>query len=496
MLSFFRGLVNRLRMLTSSIRFRLTMWFVAILAVVLAAFSGFVYVRQSHDLYLDALNDLDLSSRQWDAYLHFAAREFFESGQPPPSFDPRSGGPNLRTNQILALVDLNGKVIAKSGPITDNSLVQLASLGIQRQSGDGPFSYAVVNATATSQTTRTKYVFIISPIAIEQRRAGYLILGSPVDPSGELPRTLVTLVLGSLVMLAIASGGGYLLADRAMHPVKQITRMAREIGETDLSQRLRLESHDELGELASTFDEMLERLEAAFNRQRQFTADASHELRTPLTIVGLEASRALAIKRTSNEYERALRVIASENEYMTRLVNNLLTLSRMDAGQTVLKMQPLDLSELVLDSIERLAPLAAKNQVHLSTGELPELKIRGDPQFLAQMIVNLVENAIKYAGGEQKQVRVETGMGAGTAWLRVIDNGPGIPPEHIPRLFDRFYQVDKARTRDAGEGENAKGSGLGLAIVQWIVKAHGGSVHVESRLGEGSAFEVTLPLAE
>lgn len=495
MLSFIHGWVNRLRILTGSIRFRLTMWFVAILAVVLAAFSGFVYVRQAHDLYLDALNDLDLSSRQWEAYLHFAAREFFENGQSPPTFDPHSSEPNLRTNQILALVDLNGKVIAKSGPITDGSLVQLASLGIQRQSGS-PFSYAVVNATATSQTTRTQYVFIISPIAIEQHRAGYLILGSPVDPSGELPRTLVTLVLGSLAMLTIASGGGYLLADRAMHPVKQITRMAREIGETDLSRRLRLESHDELGELASTFDGMLERLEAAFNRQRQFTADASHELRTPLTIVGLEASRALATKRTSSEYERALRVIASENEYMTRLVNNLLTLSRMDAGQTVLKMQPLDLSELVLDSIERLAPLAAKNQVQLSTGELPELKIRGDPQFLAQMIVNLVENAIKYAGGEQKQVRIETGMGADTAWLCVMDNGPGIPPEHIPRLFDRFYQVDKARTRDAGEGENAKGSGLGLAIVQWIVKAHGGSVRVESRVGEGSTFEVTLPLAK
>ena len=259
--------------------------------------------------------------------------------------------------------------------------------------------------------------------------------------------------------------------------------------------------------MADTFDQMLARLQAAFDRQRQFTADASHELRTPLTIVNLEASRALDGKRSRQEYQQALSLIQSENEFMSRLVSNLLTLSRMDAGQTALNMERLDLSDLALESVERLAPIAARKQVELSTGELPELTISGDRQFLTQMITNLVENAIKYTRGATKRVRVETGSTSvndrEVAWLQVVDNGPGIPPEHLPHVFDRFYRLDKARSRDSedSEAETAEisttaGSGLGLSIAQWIAHANGGEITVKSEVGKGSTFEVRLPLLE
>ena len=165
-------------------------------------------------------------------------------------------------------------------------------------------------------------------------------------------------------------------------------------------------------------------------------------------------------------------------------------LARMDAGQTAMERLPLDLSDLAVDTIERLTPLADRNGVTLAAGELPEVRILGDRQYLLQMLSNLVENAIKYMTGDLKQVRVETGSAEGIAWVRVIDTGPGIAPEHIPHLFDRFYRVDKARTQEADTG-----SGLGLSIVQWIVQAHAGEVRVESTPGVGTTFEVRFKAA-
>jgi signal transduction histidine kinase len=267
---------------------------------------------------------------------------------------------------------------------------------------------------------------------------------------------------------------------------------------------LNLQTKDELGELADTFDAMLSRLEAAFERQRQFTADASHELRTPLTIVGLEADHALERQRTPEEYERGMRVIQSENESMARLVNDLLTLARMDAGQTRLRHESIDLSDLALDVTERLSGLAHRQGIDLTTGELLPIPMQGDRQYLSQMLTNLVENAIKYAGTRGKHVCVDTGLQTEGVtrygWVRVEDDGPGIPSEDLPHLFDRFYRVDKARTDHSeagpsdGSGGTPDGSGLGLSIVQWIAKAHQGQVSVRSEVGQGSVFEVRFPV--
>ena len=479
-----RNLGARLDGLVHSIRFRLLAWFAAILVLVLATFSIFVYFSEARDVHADVMNRLD--SRM--AFLEGVHE--FGSVLVPDNF--------IQENELLVVVDPDGNVLSSQGSIPAADVIHLAVRGLQTHPRQASSPSAFVSSTGVSPQTRTDYQFLIAPIIREGSLSGFVILGSPQDPNGRLHSLIVNLLIGCLITLAIALGGGLWLADRAMRPVRTITQAAREIGDSDLSRRLNMKGRDELGELAQTFDGMLARLEAAFERQRQFVADASHELRTPLTIVNLEATRALAAPRPGKEYERALGAINSENDYMIRLVNDLLALARMDAGQTNIELKPLDLSDVALDAVEHLAGLASRNGVRLETGELPEVPVQGDRQYLRQMIGNLIENGIKYTAGDERCVRVETGSAGGRGWVRVSDNGLGIAAQHLPHLFDRFYRVDQARARGEeapSDGQLPTGSGLGLSIVQWIARVHGGQVHVSSVVGEGTTFEVDFPVA-
>ncbi|HEV8194018.1 MAG TPA: HAMP domain-containing sensor histidine kinase, partial [Ktedonobacterales bacterium] len=350
----------------------------------------------------------------------------------------------------------------------------------------------------------TPYNLYVTALQSGGNVVAWLVVGQPNQQSEALQTLVPGLLLAGPATLLLAALGGYWLATRAMRPVQLITHTARQIGETDLSRRLNLKRRDELGDLAATFDGMLARLEAAFARQRRFTADASHELRTPLAIVGLEVERALTRTREPAEYVRALAVIQTENEYMSRLVNDLLTLARADAGQAAPQWDAVDLSDVVLDAVERLVPLARAQGVTLQTGDLPELVVTADRAYLAQMLTNLIENGIKYTAGVGSCVRVTLGYAADgkMALIRVADDGPGIPPEHLPHIFERFYRVDEARTQEPEESgasvacsPTAGGSGLGLALVDWIGRLHRGEVRVQSAVGHGSVFEALLPLS-
>jgi signal transduction histidine kinase len=504
MFTFFQHRLRRLRFFTRSIRFRLALWFVVILGVVITVFSVFVYLRQQQNLRSEAADRLEVKAQRLGGFLRFASRDNFQRFPERFSAIPDNAEPLLQTGDVLAITSADGTMLQFQGPLNSDSANQLVAQALQRGSPDLIFDDTSFLGRLPGDASHMEYAFIFAPIPVGGQPVGYFLLGGLVDPGNQLPRLLVSLVIGVLGTLGVALVGGVWLADRAMRPVKHITNAARAIEESDLSLRLHLDRKDELGELADTFDEMLTRLEAAFERQRQFTADASHELRTPLTIVDLETARALALPRTQEEYERALKVIRSENQFMVRLVTNLLTLARMDAGQVVLQKEELDLGDVVLEVVERLAPIATKDQVRLSTGDLPEIAVSGDRQYLEQMLINLVENAIKYTSGDERRVQVQTGCqesGNGShAWVRVIDNGPGIPAEHLSRLFDRFYQIDKARTRQVNEEETQadatySGTGLGLSIAQWIARAHGGDIHAHSEPGKGSTFEVILPIA-
>jgi heavy metal sensor kinase len=330
-------------------------------------------------------------------------------------------------------------------------------------------------------------------------RVSTVIVGAQPSTVGDIThRHVVAAFVVFAVTMALGALPGYWIARRAMQPVRDITRLAREISDSDLSRRLRIDGRDEIGELARTFDAMLARLQAAFARQRQFTADASHELRTPVSIISLEAQQALERPRTLDEYRQALVAIRAESEHMARLVADLLDLARAEGGQTVLTREELDLSDLTLEVIERLAPAARMKGLRVIVDELPELPVAGDRAYLSRIISNLLDNAIKYTAGYGRQIRVATGSrlqdDGSWAWVRVDDDGPGIDAAQLPHVFERFYRVDAARAGASGDGA-AGGHGLGLAIGRWVARAHGGDIRANNRPCGGASFELVLPRA-
>lgn len=486
---YFMKFFNHINPLFLSIRFRLTLWFVFILAIILIGFSGLLFYMQIQELQAETL--IRLESKLENVEKAFGADTANPQGFPININDDSA---SLQKEDVLALYKPDGSLQKMWGPFTQEISFDFSRISNEEE------NEAMIKLVALSiGNGQTQYVFKIVPLYSQGIFTGRLALGIPLDPRGQLRQLFFTLVILIGLTLLVSFAGGFWLADRAMRPVKTIAAKARFIGDTDLSQRFNLPQKDEIGQLAQTFDSMLARLESAFARQRQFTADASHELRTPLTIVNLETTRALSTPRPAKEYQRALQVIQSENELMSELVNDMLTLARMDARHESLHQEPLDLSDIAIDVVERLVPLASRQEIKLETGELPEVLILGDRQSLTQMLTNLVENAIKYTAqnetDQMRQVLIEAGTYPLRAlgWVRVSDTGPGIPGEHLAHLFDRFYRVDESRTQSADESFPT-GSGLGLAIVESIAKLHGGNIEVKSELGKGSTFEITFPL--
>ncbi len=499
-----QNLFKSLALFYHSIRFRLTLWFVLILAFVLAAFSAFIYFAQARDLQIDEVGQMQEKFARVTAFFR---NPDWQNLTLSATNAPGSNAP-LQSGDLMILTDMNGQTIQSWGvsPSNPNALIgELVSAASQRH--DLNIYEQNISYTNNGKQAAGDYLFIITPVLGGDHLLGFLIIGSPSNLNNQLRRLMLSLFFGSLGMLVIAFLGGLWLADRAMRPVKAITQTARTISESDLSRRIHLSGRDELAQLAGTFDDMLGRLQSAFDRQRRFVADASHELRTPLTIINLEVGRVLSNRHSASEYQKALQTVDAEGAHMSRLVNDLMTLARMDSGQTVLQMEDdVDLSDVAVEAVERLSPLAEHQNVKLEVGGMPELRVRGDRQSLIQMISNLVENGIKYSGANQT-VKIETQTRHNgkkdLAFLRISDTGPGISPDHLPKLFDRFYRVDAARTRDADEDSDSPagntpapsaGSGLGLSIVASIVQMHGGEIHVDSKVNEGTTFEVTLPL--
>ncbi|RLA97319.1 MAG: hypothetical protein DRG32_03790, partial [Deltaproteobacteria bacterium] len=292
----------------------------------------------------------------------------------------------------------------------------------------------------------------------------------------------------SVLILAVV--GGLFLANKALRPVDEITNTARKIGSSgDLSQRIRLKRKvdDEIGRLAATFNEMIAKVENSFQQIKRFTADASHELKTPLTILRGEIEVGLKRLRTPEEYQKILASNLEEVKHMSRMVEDLLTLARADMGALELRKEVVDLGGLVREVWEEVRLWAEDKGVELLFQEDGEARIMGDRGRLRQLALNLIDNAIKYTpSGGRVELRVVRDGDEVT--FSVADTGEGIPAEDLQRIFERFYRVDKARSRQRG------GTGLGLSICKWIAEAHGGRISAESELGRGSKFHVFLPL--
>lgn len=273
-----------------------------------------------------------------------------------------------------------------------------------------------------------------------------------------------------------------------LRPVQNISDTARDIEAKDLSRRIDITTQDEFGTLAATINHMIERLEKAFQRQKELTGDASHELRAPLAVIQAEATLALQRERDPSSYQNSLEIIVKESDHMATVIGQLLLLARADSGNEMANFMELDLVPLLEDLCTGVEPLCLEKQQTLQFQELEPVTIRGDGSLLRIVFLNLLRNAIQYTP-EHGEISVSVKSLDSLAHICVSDNGTGIPEESLPFIFDRFYRVDKARSRESG------GSGLGLAICKRIVELHQGQISVKSGVDKGTHFLIMLPLA-
>ena len=316
----------------------------------------------------------------------------------------------------------------------------------------------------------------------------YIIeVGAPLDPvETMLDRLFLQLALGLPIAVLVAIGGGYLLVGRALAPVDQMAGKASQITQHNLGERLPVaRTADELERLSLSLNHMIGRLEDAFLNEKRFIADASHELRTPLTTMRAELESLVSDGRLTPDSRESLGSILEEVERLTGIVEGLSAISRLDAGEAKTEWVQFDLSELAATTADQMSLLAEDKGITVRYDARQPVMVAGDRARLKQVVVNLLDNAIKYTP-EKGAIHLRVSAANGHALLEVSDNGIGIPADALPHVFDRFFRVDKARTRDPG------GAGLGLSIVKSICAAHGATVEAFSNR-DGSLFRVTLP---
>ena len=306
-----------------------------------------------------------------------------------------------------------------------------------------------------------------------------------VSAANQVDSTISTLYRLALIVLPFfvlfAAVGGYFITRRAFQPVRRIIQTAREIGEgNDLSRRIALgQGRDEVYTLAAEFDSMFARLEKAFEREKQFTSDASHELRTPTTVIISQCEYALEHAKTLDEARGALHAILNQAEKMAVMISQLLMLARADNAHGKMQFETVNLSDLAMMVVEQQQENASMRHIQLETHIEPDVEMQGDETMLMRVWINLIENGVKY-GREGGWLQITLQKKQGLIIGCVQDNGIGIAPENLEKVWERFWQADSARS--------ASGAGLGLSMVKWIVQAHGGNIQVESVLGQGSAF--------
>jgi len=447
-----------------SIRVRLTLWYTLALAVLLTLFAvgvyGVVRLRLSQEL------AARLSSQY--AAIEQSLREKPDAGEP--------------ATEELAELDRVG--------LTDVFLIQRDGVTFYR-SRQWPAELANIgnmsDAETTSQPALSKN-FRLRRGRVDWNGHHYdiAIAHDDADRQATLHSLAVILVTGLPMAVLLAVGGGWWLASRALRPVARISAQARKISADQLSSRLPVENpHDEVGELATVFNEVLSRLEEAFERVRSFAADASHELRTPLTAMRSVGEAALQRRDDLGAYREAVGSMLEETDRLVGLLDNLLVLTRADADRAVVKPEMCDLGALVQDVVELIGVLAEEKDQALSVEAPAGVMVWADATLVRQAVLNVLDNAIKFTpNGGQVDVRVTKAATEGI--IDVRDGGPGIGPEDRHRIFQRFYRIDSMRAAE-------RGAGLGLPIAKWAVVANGGRIELDTEVGAGSTFRLCFP---
>lgn len=459
------------------IRWRLTLWFALILCAILILSGIVLHILLQR--YLS--NQVDDNLRVISARVHGTLNpeevpapldhEVIHSKLPPIN---EFASPGV----YVQLLDRSGNVVVKSSSLGEQELPVDPSLISRGFAGNDAIGTVAAGDNAMVRV-------MVSPLYLRDQVL-LLEVAQSLNHIDTTMRQLRWATLSSVLLaLVLAAVSGGAVVRNALSPVKQITRTARIIEtSSDLSRRVGyMGPLDEIGELAATIDQMIQHLDRAFKSQKNFVADASHELRGPLTVIRGNLD---LLKRKLSEDDRreSLRAIEQETMRMAKIVEDLLLLAEVESGQVVTQ-ERVALKEIVFTERERARTLAGNRKIVIDQQQ--DLVIKGDAQRLKQLLGNLVDNAIKYTP-EEGTITLSLYQDGGWARLDVADTGVGIAPEHLPHIFDRFYRVDKARSRVSGS------TGLGLAIVKGVAEQHGGRVTVASESGRGSVFTVWLKL--
>jgi heavy metal sensor kinase len=500
-------------MIFKSIKWRLQLWYGLILVVVLAGFGFTAYQLERNQQLSRIDNELHQRVGVLANALHRPPpRGPDGNGQPfdrpPPGQFPDDGPPgqNQRPPREFHLPPEDAHFFDASDP--NNFYFQ-----IQSRDGDalanspnmpmlslpGPSqidgSFNSVNSVSPNLPDSSKLFFKLTKtvdygnyrVTADVLPSGEMIwVGCSIAPElKELRLTALKLAGIGGIILFFGLAGGWWIVSRSLRPVVAISSAAAKISAGDLSQRINVaEAESELGQLAAVLNSTFARLESAFAQQQQFTSDAAHELRTPVSVMLTQAQTALNRERTAPEYRETVETCQRAAQRMRRLIESLLALARLDAGQEQMKRLQFDFSKTISDCAELVKPMAEERAVKIST-ELSSLEITGDSGRLAQVVTNLLTNAIQY-NLPDGTVRVKLEPQDGLAVLTVSDTGAGISAEDLPRVFERFYRADKSRSTG--------GNGLGLAISKAVVEAHSGTIEVASEENVGTTFTVRLPI--
>jgi heavy metal sensor kinase len=462
----------------SSLRLRVTTFYVGMLAVALFVFSAAVYMgvkaflmrslerslsNNAHSIVDDYLVPLDQKSEPW------MVAEMSES------YPPGYSDPFVRVSQ-------GERILYQSGDLRD-PFVSVSKIPL-------PTNQEWFN-TFHRETAASGQRVVLYTLQFQPPKGSIIFVetGATLEPMRHLLRSLLlTMVLTTPIVLVVAAIGGYLLMSRPLRPVVVLTEQAEHVGTKELGERLPvIATGDELERLSLALNRMIDRLESTLAHNRRFSADASHELRTPLTIIRGELESLIQIPTLPSQVMEAIGSSLEESMRMAKIVHSLMTISRLDCGGEQIELVPVDIAEIVRVTLEHMSLLAEEKNISLHFESDHQTFVIGDPMRLKQVVVNLVDNAIKYTrdGGN---VTVSVTTENKSAIIEVSDTGIGISSADLPLVFDRFYRADQARSRESG------GTGLGLSIVKAICDAHGGVASVKSTEGYGTTFRIELPL--
>lgn len=478
-----------------SIKLRLTLWYTAVLASILLVFGVAIFQIFTASLDNEINHTLDEVARDLRGV---------NSGEPPFSFgDELIVIPRLSTFDLPTIYvqvwNVQGELQAWSDNVAGHPF-PLDPQVFEEEPERRRFRDVVNENSVTTDYLRVLTVPLI-PKGDEDQLIGWIQIATSAKTIYKARQGLLfILVRGSMAGVLLSALMGALLARRALHPIHAITQTAVQITRADdLGRRIpHLGPPDEVGQLAGAFNEMLERLERIFRAQRRFVADVSHELRTPLTTIRGNID---LLRRMGGADLDSLNAIENEANRMVRLVGDLLMLAKADSGHLPIAHEAVEIDAMLIE-IAQQAQILADGRLHVdvtcpSLEYAEPLVVLGDVDRLKQLLLNLTDNAIKHTpdGG-----RVSLCLAQSDGWVRltIADTGPGIPPEDLPHIFDRFYRAEKSRWRRPAPGQISPGTGagLGLSIARWIAEAHSGHIEVQSEVGKGSAFHVWLPLTE